>query len=229
MVEDEKFVTKDMEGNFLNVFIRKAETTGKIGSVEIESSDQLPMTWQQKKDVIMQLIEMNNEGIMAQLFAPENRQILKDAIGLNDFYITGVASREKQLEEIGELIQSAPIPEMQPMMDPNTGIPGMDMMTGMPAMQEVLVPSVPIDPELDDNEIEAEICRSYLISDAGRLLKIENPEGYQNVLLHYKAHIMVIQQQMMMQQQQQMQQEKDGKKPKAEGPMIKEESDVQTS
>lgn len=226
MVEDEKFVTKDTQGNFLNVFIRKAETTGKIGNVEIESSDQLPMTWQQKKDVIMQLIEMNNEGIMAQLFAPENRQILKDAIGLNDFYIPGIASREKQLEEITELINSAPIPTGQPEMGPD-GMPVMDMQSGMPQM--AMGPSVPIDPDIDDHEVEAEICRSYLISDAGRLLKTENPEGYQNLLLHYKEHNMIVQQMMMMQQQQEMQQEKDGKKSKADGPMIKEESDVQTS
>lgn len=228
MVEDEKFVTKDNQNNFVNVFIRKAETTGKIGQVEIESSDQLPMTWQQKKDAIMQLIELNNEGIMAQLFAPENRQILKDAIGLNDFYVPGIADREKQYEEITLLCQSAPIPEQQPMMGPD-GQPLVDSMTGMPGMQEILVPSVPIDPDVDNHEIEAEICRAFLVSDAGRLLKVDNSEGYQNVLLHLKAHQQILQEQMMMQQQQQMQQEKDAKKPKAEGPMIKEESDVQTS
>ena len=213
--------------NFVNVFIRKAETTGKIGSVEIEASDQLPMTWQQKKDVIMQLIEMNNEGILAQLFAPENRQILKDAIGLQDFYIPGLADREKQLEEITELSSSAPIPTGQPEVGPD-GLPVVDPQTGQ--VQEQLMPSVPIDPDVDNHEIEAEICRNYLVSDAGRLLKLENQEGYQNVLLHFKAHQMIVQQQQMQQMMMEAQGPgKDPEKSKKEGPMIKEESDVQTA
>lgn len=229
MVEDERFVTKDAQNNFVNVFIRKAETTGKIGSVEIEASDQLPMTWQQRKDVIMQLIELNSEEITAQLYAPENRQILKDAIGLQDFYIPGVADREKQLEEIAQLSQSQPIPTGQPEVGPD-GMPVLGP-EGMP--QEKMMPSVPVDPDIDNHEVEAEICRCYLVGDAGRLLKIENQAGYQNVLLHFKEHQMILQQQAMEQMMMQAQQEqgpgKDPKKAKKEGPMVKEESDVQTA
>ena len=225
MVEDEKYVTRDQTGNFVNVFIRKSETEGRLGSVEIESSDQLPMTWAQKRDQIMELIKMNNEGLLAQLYAPENRQILKDALGLRDFYVPGVADREKQLEEIALLSQSAPI--MVPATGP-MGEPLPDPMTGMPAEKES--PSIPIDPDVDNHEVEAEICRAFLVSLAGRQLKVENPPGYQNVLLHLKEHQMILQQQMMMQQAAAMQEQgkPNPEKSKKDGPMVKEESDVQT-
>ena len=34
-----------------------------------------------------------------------------------------------------------------------------------------------------------EICKSWLVGDAGRIAKTENEAGYRNVLLHMKAHI----------------------------------------
>ena len=69
------------------------------------------------------------------------------------------------------------------------------------------LPSVEVDPDVDNHEIEAAICRSWLISEAGRLAKVENPNGYKNVLLHMKAHMMIMQEQMMQQQQAQIEQE----------------------
>ncbi len=222
MVEDEKFVEKTAAGNFVNVFIRKAETTGKIGSVELESSEQLPMTWSQKKDQIMELLKMNNDGILELLWAPENRQILKETIGLQDFYVPGLQDREAELETIAILSTSAPMP----VVDPMSGAPQPDPMNPMQPMEQ---PSIPVDPAVDNSEIGAEICKAYLISDAGRLLKVENPEGYKNVLLRLKMHQMFVQQNMMAQMQQQEQtSERDPKKSKKDGPMINEESDVQT-
>ena len=49
-------------------------------------------------------------------------------------------------------------------------------------------PSVEIEPEVDNNGFEAEVCKEWLKSDAGRLAKIENPGGYKNVLLHMMHH-----------------------------------------
>jgi hypothetical protein len=189
VVDDERIVEKDEAGNFINVFIRKAELQGKIGSVELESSDQLPITWSQKKDVYMNLMQMNNPLIMQALSSPENLEELKEAIGLDDFVIPGEDDRNKQYEEIYQLVNSTPIPSQDPM-------------TG----QMTLVPSVDIDPMVDNNEIEADICRRWLVGDAGRLAKIENPDGYKNVLLHMKRHVDMIQMQQAPPQQPQPQQ-----------------------
>lgn len=172
MKNDERFVSKSEAGNFVNVFIRKAEAEGgKIGSVELEASEQLPATWAQKKDVIMQLLQSGNPVVMQALISPENLNLLSDALGLADFVLPGQDDRQKQYEEIQMLIASEPLDEM--------------------------TPSVEIEPAVDNHEIEADICRAWLISDAGRLSKIENPAGYRNVLLHLQQHVTYHQQMMM--------------------------------
>lgn len=166
MKEDERFVEKDQHGNFLNVFIRKSELEGRIGRIEIEANEALPLNWNQKKDLVEKLMLSNNEDILAILGSPENLPIIRNALGLTDFFIPGENDRQKQYEEIKLLINSEP-------------------MMGQP--------SVPVDPDIDNHAIQFEICRIWLISDAGRLTKMENPSGYENVLLHAKMHLMFMQ------------------------------------
>ena len=45
-----------------------------------------------------------------------------------------------------------------------------------------------IDPVFDNHALEFEICRKWIISEAGRQTKTDNPDGYKNVLLHGKMH-----------------------------------------
>ena len=59
-------------------------------------------------------------------------------------------------------------------------------MTGMPPPPPQRLPSVEPDMDVDNHQLEADICRRWLVSDAGRLCKLENPAGYENVLLHMK-------------------------------------------
>ena len=109
MKDDEKQVKKDEFGNFVNVFIRMAELQGKIGNVEIEANENLPITWNQQKDAIMQLFELNNEAVTSTLMSPENMPFIKRAIGINDYIIPGEDDRQKEYEEIQLLINSEPI------------------------------------------------------------------------------------------------------------------------
>lgn len=194
--EDEKAVEIDEQGNFINVFVRKAELEGKIGRIELEANENLPITWSQRKDIYMQLLESQNPAVLEALASPENIKNLSESIGLDDFIIPGEADRQKQYEEIRELINSEPI--IQP---PDPAEVMMAIESGQVPPEEMEVPSVEIDPELDNHDIEADICRTYLISEAGRLLKTENPVGYKNVLLHMKSHMMQIKMAMMAQQQ----------------------------
>lgn len=178
MKNDENFVVKDTNGNFTNILIRKTEAEGgKLGEIELEGSDTLPVTWSQQKDAIMQLLQLNNEKVLETLGSPENLPLIRKALGLTDFTVPGENDRNKQYEEIDQLINSEPI-EIPGMMDPLSG--------GMGQSQQL--PSVDIDPDLDNHTIEYEVCRNWLVSDAGRLAKIDNPKGYLNVLLHMKAH-----------------------------------------
>src|SRR3990172_5205532 len=175
IMDDERFVEQDDNGKFINVYIQKAEIQGKIGSVELETSDQLPITWAQKKDIIMQLMQSNNPIILQSLMAPENLPFIKEAIGLNDFTVPGEDYRQKQSDEIQILLSSSPI-----------FVPFDNMETG--ELEEKEEPSVEVDPELDNHVIESEVCRHWLVSEVGRQTRLNNKEGYRNVLLHFQIH-----------------------------------------
>lgn len=177
MLEDERLV-KEQHGSFINVMIRKSEMDGKIGSITIANSDEIPHSWGQVKDTVMQLIQTNNPQILEAIGSASNLQILSDAIGLSDFTLPGEDDRQKQLEEIQLLLKSEPIMGPPDPMNPM----GTEMPSIMPEM------------EVDNHKIEADIVREWAVSEAGRQAKIENEPGYKNNLLHLKMHIMMLQQ-----------------------------------
>lgn len=178
--EDERDVQKDDDGNFVNVFIRKAELEGKIGKVELEANENLPITWAQRKDLIEKLLTAGNPEILAILNAPENVGLIHESLGLVDFYVPGEDDIIKQYDEIKELLNSTPMPNPD---DPNN-----------PEL-----PSVQIDPIFDNHNVEFEICRKWIISMGGRQTKVDNEAGYRNVLLHGKMHYQMVQQAQMAQ------------------------------
>lgn len=208
MIEDERTVSKDDQGNFVNVFIRKAELDGKIGSIELEPDEKLPVTDEQQADIIMQLMNLNNEEISQALMDPENLPYFKKVVKIPGFRLPGEDDRQKQYEEITELVNSVPI------LQPPTPEEMMAAQDSGQQLQPNEQPSVAIDIDVDNHEVEARICRSWLISSAGRLAKVENSDGYKNVLLHMKAHMMIVQQQAMMQAQAEQQQTQIDKTPK---------------
>lgn len=162
--DDERDVERTKDGGFINVFIKKAELEGKIGKIELEANENLPLTWSQQKDIIMQLLNAGNPEILAILGAPENLPAIREHIGLTDFFVPGEDAVVKAYDDIKLLLNSAPLP------------------TGDPMMPEVS--SVEINPTFDNLEITFEITRKWVISEAGRQAKLENPEGYRNVLLY---------------------------------------------
>lgn len=182
---DERDVQRKKDGSFINVIIRKAELEGKIGKVELEANENLPITWSQQKDTIMQLLQSSSPMIQQFIMAPENLDVVKEAIGLNNFYIPGEDDRTKQYEEISMLLNSKPLPNpIDPMMAQQM------IAAGQPVETEVS--SVPVDEFIDNHVVQYEICRAWLVSEQGRLAKIENADGYKNVLLHAKEHLLLI-------------------------------------
>jgi hypothetical protein len=177
MKEDENNVVELPDGSFINMFIRMSELSGRIGKIELEASESLPLTWTQVKDTVMKLIEVQNPMFMEILASPENIPIVKDAIGLSELYIPGEDDRQKQNDEIRQLLASEPIG---------------DPMTGQ------FMPSVEIDPTFDKHPIQFEVVRQWATSEAGRLAKIENEAGYQNVLLHGQMHYFEMNKQMVL-------------------------------
>lgn len=185
LVEDERFVKLD-NGNFVNVVIRKSELEGKLGSIELEANENLPLAWNARKDIIMQLMEANNPQILAMLATPENLPLIYDAIGINDFEVPGEDARNKQYEEIKVLLATEPL--VMPN-DPEEIQIG--EMMGEPQPEELEFPSVQVE-EFDDHQIELQICIKWINSVAGQLAKKENQAGYKNVILHAQEHKKVI-------------------------------------
>lgn len=184
--EDERIVKKDDFGNFVNVLIRKSELEGKIGSVEIEANENLPMSWSQRRDVLMKLMETNNQQLLALLAQPENLPLIYDALGIVDLYIPGEDDRNKQYDEIKKLLNSEAIPiPLTPEDMIQAEVDGI-----IPEEREE--PSVEVDPLMDNHAIEFEICRKFAISEAGQQAKVDNPEGYKNFLLHAVQHKQLI-------------------------------------
>lgn len=174
--DDERDVQQDKNGNFVNVLIRRAELEGKIGKIELEASENLPITWSQTKDVVMKMIESANPEVLAILGDVQNLPVIREAIGLTDFFVPGEDDRTYEYEVIKQLLNSEPIQSVGP--------------DGMPTK----IPSVEVEPEIENNEIGFEVCRSWLISEEGQLAKNDNPAGYENVLLRAKMHLMLKQQ-----------------------------------
>lgn len=172
--EDERLVEKDINGNFINTFIRKSELVGKIGDVELDSSDQLPVSEESQRQLILELMQLNNMEIFNALVDPNNLPWVRKIVRIPEFKLPGEDDRQKQLEEIQEMLLVPPVPM------------GIDEMTGMDLGQ---TSSVPIDPILDNHQVEADVLRNWLVGEAGRLAKKENPEGYMNCLLHFQEHI----------------------------------------
>lgn len=168
--EDEKLV-KRIGNSFINVWIRSVELKGRIGDVSVESSEQIPMTWNQKRAFILDMVNQGNQMMMSWLTHPENISFLAEVIGLTELYVPGDDDRDKQLKEIFQLISSEPTPAP----------PGPD---GNPQN----APSVPIDPQIDNHPIHIEVIKAFLNSEVGIELKNSNPAGYQNVLAHFNAH-----------------------------------------
>jgi hypothetical protein len=183
MKDDERQVKKDELGNFINVFIRRSELEGKIGSIELEANENLPITWNQQKDAIMELFQLNNENVLQVLGSVDNLPLIRKAIGLTDFVIPGEDDRQKQYEEIQLLVNSEPI---EIPVDPMQA--QLAMQQGQPSPEPQRVPSIEIDFDIDNHVLEADICRRWLVGPAGRQCKLENPAGYENVLLHFKMH-----------------------------------------
>lgn len=178
MKADEKFAKRQNGAHYVNVIITKAELdAGKIGEVEPNNSEQLPMSWAQKRDLLIQLVTLNNEQLNFTIFHPENANLIAQTLGVPEIYIPGDEDRTKQLIEIGKLLVSPPNP-------------------GMPTEQGMApeMPSIMPEQEVDNHAVHIEVCKAWCNSEAGQEAKYsaDRSQGYKNVLLHIRAHMQMM-------------------------------------
>ena len=169
---DEKLTEKNAGGFQSTNIDHMALKVGEVGECEPEFSELLPISSGQIKDTLMQLVQSKDEMLMALLSHPQNNELIKKALGIPELYIPGINDRTKQYREISLLLQQ------QPQQSPNS-----------PLGAESSIPPE----EFDDHNVEMEVCKVWLNSSKGQKAKDENPPGYQNVVLHWKAHQMMLQ------------------------------------
>jgi hypothetical protein len=177
--------------SFVNSFVRRTELTGSIGRVESETSEAFPLTWERKRDVLMDILAQGNEQIMSVLFSPDNSEIVARILGFPELNIPGKYDRNKQIWEIAQMLKAE-------------AMDGQDEQ-GNQNYQS----TVPIEPQLDDDMIHIQTCKTFLLSPRGIYLKQENPGAYMNIISHMSAH----EQNLMMKTMQQSEQTLPGQPP----------------
>lgn len=193
-------------GSYINMAVAPED----IGQGEIqafaESTEDYPTTWPQRQGMLMQ--SMGNPLLQGDVAKLSNWDNIKRTLGI-EIEHKGEKPYENQWRLIEQLIQARPEPVMQPAMQPvmGPGGPVIDPMSGQPQMQPVIdpatgqpqmqpaigpdgqpqmKPSIPIG-ELDDHPPMFEACLDFDASERGQKARTENPEGYQNFLLHALA------------------------------------------
>jgi len=116
MLEDEKFV--QAKGNsFMNVWIRKSELeAGTIGQIEPDVSDQFPISMNQKKDLLVQILTLNNDYLNSVVYHPENATLVAQVLGFPEIFVPGDEDRSKQLNEINAILNGSMV-EPEPLVD----------------------------------------------------------------------------------------------------------------
>jgi len=194
-------------GEFASQWIRLADLKGNI-QAHPEADESFPRLKSQQRSVLQQLMTNPDPMIAKMLAEPANLGFIKSVIGLTEIVVPGEDSRNKQLREIQQLLQSAPVVrpaglgsgaiprELRPASrddrprNPSVGslVPETDQGLRMADAASVLEPSVPIDELLDDHAVEFEECKRWGNSDAGQTAHAQNPQGFANVRAHALAH-----------------------------------------
>jgi hypothetical protein len=134
---------------------------------------------------LLGLLQTGNQTLAAAVTDPENFDYFKACHGLSGLKLPGEAARNKQFREIQKLLAEQPIIQDVPAQQ------SMDPMTGQPIVTpptQIELPSVPIEQIMEDHAMEFKACQIWINSEEADQIKIENPPGYRNVVLHGEAH-----------------------------------------
>ncbi|HEY6021788.1 MAG TPA: hypothetical protein VIY48_18540, partial [Candidatus Paceibacterota bacterium] len=140
MADDVKDVQRSGT-DFVNVWIRKSEMSGRVGRVESESSEEFPVAWSQIRGILIELLGLGIPQINEAIINPDNIEFLKKVIGLPELHIAGEDDRTYQLSVIQQLLQSPPMGAMS---------------------------SVPPDPNVVDIEVAIAVTQAWIKSDQGQ-------------------------------------------------------------
>lgn len=173
-----------------------------------DTDENFPESFTQKQARVLALLNgaLTNPMVMQLLDDPENAEVIKNAIGLEELTLPVLEARDKQLGEIDILLKSGPAPNPQLLeAQQNLVALGQAAQSGDPqammafeqAQQAVSqippdVSTVQVDDLCDDHATEGMTCKSFINSPQGRALKNGTPQeqaGVQNIRLHLQEHM----------------------------------------
>src|SRR5215813_6187659 len=157
MTEDWINVSTDESGQYRNNYVRLDEMEGNIHAYP-ETDQSFPMTWQEIKAFWDKLIEFGASGknpyINAIMDEPSNQEQIATWTGVPGLVVPGRDMRNKVLRTIDLLTQQKPARVAPP---PET-VDGGDSLS---AGDNIEIPSIEPDKELDDMEVIARTVRQW--------------------------------------------------------------------
>ena len=157
----------DEYGKFESVSVVIEDLKG--GNYHFEADEAIPMTWGQQRDLLMWMLDKPSELLQAWgLGDPMNIFEFKELLGMPGMRVPNLASRDKGMEVIAQLIQASAVP----------GPPGPD---GQPGPKQSSVQPA----WEDDATFLSKLVKDYLTDNFE--LAQQNPDGYENVQLYGQA------------------------------------------
>ena len=154
------------------ITIRLADLKGNFKAYA-EADSQYPRLKSDIRASVEHLMGMVKDfPALAELFTePSNMEYIQEIMGLLDMTIPGADSRDKQMREIEELLDSQPIVN--------------------PMNPQQMQPSIPVG-KYDRHEFELAECVRWFSSEPGMQAQKMTPMGYANVMAHADAHAAAI-------------------------------------
>lgn len=184
---------------------------GALGSGNVlcypDTDSSFPETFSAKRQSFMQFIQLAGPAAMQMINTPNNLEVTRDMIGLEELEIPGQEACEKQRAEITVLLQESTVPEAKKV-DAALMATAAASATGQqpPEVQPeaVMQSTVEVDPIFDLHQFEFQEVQRWLNSPDGRRMKSENPSGWANVRQHGLEHKEIMDQQAAQQAMQAM-------------------------
>jgi hypothetical protein len=168
---------------------------------DVDSS--FPETFAGKRANFIQFLTLAGEKAMAFIQTPNNLEVMKEMIGIEDLDNPGASSCEAQRAELDRLLAELPVPDEEAFQKAHTAwmlqvaaAKATAVTNGQPEPPappepeagQFLKSSVDIDEEVDNHPFHWQEVQAFLESPEGRDAKENNPEGWLNTRLHGLAH-----------------------------------------
>lgn len=152
-------------GNFEAVDTDFSDLLG--GGYFFSTEEAIPMTWGQKRDLIMFILQGGPEAWkLFGLEHPLNIAKVHDVLGMPDWKVTNLDARDKVLAMIKLLLEGQPTPGQNP---------------------GELLPSIPPDVFEDDHMFVSSVIKEWAQTEDARAIRDINPNGYANVIAYGQA------------------------------------------